>query len=178
MAIPIDLIFQYIQSMEEYNKEKEFLNDEITKGVQDANFEIINKLTKDEVNGISKRFSASGRPIIFDSLSAFNSFEVLKKLIELGADVNAEDSGFPKRSVLFHAVKCGSSIQLIKILVESGANINYQIENMDGDYPRSILGVALFYQRYQVVEYLKSEGAIFIPNEELVITNYLEHTIG
>jgi hypothetical protein len=172
MSFSDEFLHQYLNYLF-ISKKNKFLPEKITRAVQNANFEIINKLSLDEINGLSNLYMGSGRPLIFDTLDAFNSLNVLSKFIELGANVNAIDTGFPSRSVLYHAVKYGSHINLIKKLVESGANVNFTSSNIEDDFPRSTIGTALFYRKYEVVEYLKSNKAKFIPNEESNILDYL-----
>ena len=73
MAFMFELITEYIQGMEDNIT---FLSKDITDAVRDANFEILEKLSKDEINGYSNAYMGSGRPLIFDALSSYRKLEV------------------------------------------------------------------------------------------------------
>ena len=53
---------------------------------------------------------------------SYSNTEVLKLLIEKGADINALT--YDKWTALHYAARYSDSVEVVKILIEKGANIN------------------------------------------------------
>jgi hypothetical protein len=157
--------------MEFKNHCNEFLPEDVTNAVKNADLEKINTFSIEQLNGDSNLYMGLGRPLIFDALSGFNSCEVLKCMIDKGTNVNCVDTGIPNKSLLMAAVK-NSYLDQIKIIVDAGANLNFIPDWHDGDYPQSIIGTALFYKRYQIVDFLQEKGAKYLEKEEEIIKDF------
>lgn len=168
---PFTKALRIIHEIELKQKTNKFLPKDVVDAVKDGNLKKINTFSIKQLNGNSNLYMGSGRPLIFDALSGFNSSNVLKLMIKKGVGINCVDTGLPNRSLLMHAVKF-SSLELIKIIVEEGADLNFRSNWNDGDYPQTIIGNALFNKRYDVVDYLKEQGARYLSEEEEVITKY------
>ena len=150
-----------------------FSDNEIIEAVYYGDLEKIKQFNEPYFNITSKKFMGDKRPLVFDALNSINSIEVLKIFIENKVNINCKDNGFPPRTLIMHAIKF-SSINIIKLLVENGVEINNIPDSHDGDFPISIVGTALFYKRFEIVNYLLENIAIFFnENEKKVIMNYI-----
>lgn len=170
---PFNHVLRFVNE-KEINEEIKFLPKKITDAVKNGNLELIKTFSINQLNGISNVYMASGRPLIFDALNSYNSYQVLQLMIDLGTNINCFDSGFPNRSLLLQAVKTGSFEQ-IKILVEFGADLNFKGNWDDGDIPQTIIGTALFYKRFEVVKYLESKGGKYFKDEKKIIIDFQEN---
>ena len=168
---PFNHALRIIQEMELKKNTNQFLPEDITDAVKNGDLEKINTFSLEQLNGTSNLYMGSGRPLIFDALSGFRSSQVLKLMIEKGVEINCVDTGLPNRSLLMQAVKF-NSLEIIKIIVEAGADLKFRGNWDDGDCPQTIIGVALFNKRYDVVKYLKEQGAEYLTNEEEIINDY------
>lgn len=168
---PFSQALRVIQEIELKQQTNKFLSKDIVDAVKYGELQKINTFSIEQLNGNSNLYMGSGRPLIFDALSAFNSSNVLKLMIQKGVEINCVDTGLPNRSLLMHAVKF-SSFEVIKIIVEAGADLNFRSNWNDSDFPQTIIGTALFHKKYDVVDYLKEKGANYLSEEEEVITKY------
>lgn len=168
---PFNHALRIIQEMELKQQTNDFLPNHITDAVKNGDLEKINTFSLEQLNGTSNLYMGSGRPLIFDALSGFRSSQVLKLMIEKGVEINCVDTGLPNRSLLMQAVKF-NSLEIIKIIVEAGADLKFRGNWDDGDCPQTIIGTALFNKRYEVVKYLKEQGAEYLSEEEEIIRNY------
>lgn len=80
-------------------------------------------------------------------------FQVAKKLVELGADVNIECNRYPSSSDLHKLVNFGN-VEMIALLVKAGKNINVQAD--DGTAP---LHYATLLHKAEIAQLLLSLGA-------------------
>lgn len=168
---PFNHVLRIIQEMELKQQTNKFLPKQITDAVKNGDLEKINTFSLEQLNGTSNLYMGSGRPLIFDALYGFNSNEVLQIMINKGVEINCVDSGIPRRSLLMQAVK-SETLEKIKIIVEAGADLNFTGDWDDSDFPQTIIGTALFNKRYEVVKYLKEQGAEYLSEEEEIIKNY------
>jgi len=85
------------------------------------------------------------------------NFEIVKLLIDKGADVNYVVSGMDTRSPLMLAAynKSDSKLEIIKLLVENGANIDYVTR---GQTAMTCLAETDHPQTIESIEYLESKG--------------------
>jgi ankyrin repeat protein len=81
--------------------------------------------------------------------------EIIKLLVEAGADVNARDN--KGKTVLMYAIEgyAGDEAENIKYLIEKGADVFAR--NAEG---KSILKLALEEENEEIIKLLKSYGAI------------------
>ncbi|KAK7445072.1 hypothetical protein VKT23_014934 [Stygiomarasmius scandens] len=90
------------------------------------------ELTLAFINGSNSR-----REIALIAASEQGNFELVKLLIDKGADVNASTNGFTRsRGTSLHAATRGKHMEVIKLLVQSGANVYpllYAIEHGELD---------------------------------------------
>lgn len=168
---PFSQALRVIQEIELKQQSNKFLPKHITDAVKNGDLEKINNFSLEQLNGYSNLYMGSGRPLIFDALYGFNSYEVLQLMIDKGVEINCVDSGIPRRSLLMQAVK-SESLEKIKIIVEAGADLNFTGDWDSSDFPQTIIGTALFYKKYDVVDYLKEKGAKYLSEEEEIIRNY------
>ena len=169
---PFNQALKIIQEIQLKQSTTNFLNKDIIDAVKNGDLEKIKTFSKEHLNGSSNLYMGSGRPLIFDALYGFRSSEVLKLMIDMGTEVNCVDTGFPQRSPLMQAVKSGTFEQ-IKILVEGGADLNFTGNLNDVYFPQSIIGTALFYKRFEIVNYLEEHGGVYIKNEKKNILEYI-----
>ena len=87
---------------------------------------------------------------------------IMKMLIDNGADVNARESshGFSP----LHSAAINEKLSLVKMLVERGADVNARGKGEESEY--TPLSWALINSNYEMVEYLRTHGAIVTSRED------------
>jgi hypothetical protein len=91
-------------------------------------------------------------------VSAWGELNMIKLLIEYGANVNDVDRhGY---SVLMHACSPMASIEGISTLIRGGADINHKkiVKDNGGDYELDLLIVAAMENRQELINYFKKIG--------------------
>jgi ankyrin repeat protein len=82
-----------------------------------------------------------------------NSLFILKKLIDAGADVNAQIGGYYGNALIAAVVSHNKAI--VKLLLDAGANVNMQVSKWYG----SALIVAVSFRREAIIQLLLEAGA-------------------
>ena len=96
-----------------------------------------------------------GKPLIFIAATLNPDVEVLKYLIEQGADVNAKDDD-GKTPLHYVAELPDSSIDILKCLIEKGANVNAKDKD---DVTPLHAATLVFSSNIQILKYLIEKGA-------------------
>ncbi len=91
--------------------------------------------------------------MLFYAIIEDNAMELVKLLVEAGADVNAKDDrGHP---MLFWAIiEDDNAVELVKLLVEAGADVNAK-----DDHGNSMLDWAIIEENPVIIQILVDAGA-------------------
>ena len=134
-----------------YNKRlmKAIVNDDIKQ------VSSILKKQKADINHISEEFSYSHYSHTPLTLASIGGYEIVKLLIEHGADINAKNNN--GWTALMWALVSNNAeyLEIIKLLVENGANIN--TKNNNGD--TALIIASRYTWRLKAVKYLVGNGA-------------------
>lgn len=122
------------------------LQNRLKKAFEDKNWSLFNYLLGRGAN-INHQYGTFGETLLFNCITSSE----IKKLIELGADVNAKDNF--GTSVLGHATVNCRSIDSIRTLLKCGADVNAPTQQ--GSYSYSPLTFAAKHRQYIGVDIIK-----------------------
>lgn len=125
-------------------------SDEVVKAVEDGDIDLVSRLVKDGESA-NYRSGPYSEPLLLLTQGMREDFDMMKALVELGADVNATDKD--GASALGKASIFGTA-KSVEFLLKNGANPNHV--DKDGGYP---LGMAISKGRFDVVKLLVEHGA-------------------
>ncbi|PKL38636.1 MAG: hypothetical protein CVV41_22450 [Candidatus Riflebacteria bacterium HGW-Riflebacteria-1] len=109
------------------------------------------KLVEKDTSLLIRAMSSSN----FAKLPSDQTIDILKRLIELGEDVNLIEGAF---TPLFMAIQLNRS-DLVKFMLESGANPSIEITNGDSRFVRTIFDVLRHCNNNEIIEVLLKNGA-------------------
>ena len=113
-----------------------------------GNLEIVDYLLSDEVNE-NPSLARNNNFTPLHAASMNGSTEIVKLLIEKGANVNAQTD--PQKYAPIHSASFGGHLDTIKVLVENGADIN--LRNYRNELP---IDTARRQQQTETIQYFES----------------------
>ena len=124
----------------------------LVKAIKAGNPEIVHQIIASDKSCIKE---ASGTRILSEAVKE-NNLEIVRLLIELGAEVNDEDRVFYDNEAPLAIAASKGNLEMVKLLVDSGATVNIPLK--DPEYWTPLMcGVSS--NNLDVVKFLVEAGA-------------------